>query len=194
MPTMTWAQRKAIEKRYAETLREVSNYPLFEESGIYIFTRVDEAEIRHAYVGQAKKVLTRLVQHCMGYQSHIDLSIRRHKFWSSKTPYGWRVGRVIYCGESELDEKEREYIHLMANAGYQLLNKTSGGQDGGKVGIAANAPSKGYRDGLKQGRENARREISALFKKNLRVEKCNETKLAARALEKWETFLKGEEE
>lgn len=192
MAAMTWAQRKAIEKRYAECLQEVSTVPLLDRSGIYTFTRIDEAGIRHAYVGQAKKVLTRLVQHCMGYESHIDRSLRKHKFWSEKTPWGWHVTSVVYCDESYLDERERSMILVTANAGYQLLNKTSGGQDGGKVGIAANAPSKGYRDGLKQGRENARREIAALFKKNLRVEKCNDTKLADRAFEKWENFIKGD--
>lgn len=193
MAVMTYAQRKAIEKRYTACLQEVSPVPLLDRPGIYIFTRIDEAGIRHAYVGQAKKVLARLVQHCMGYESHIDLSLRKHKFWNEKSPWGWHVTSVSYCDEAYLDERERSAILQTANAGYQLLNKTSGGQDKGKVGIAANAPIKGYRDGLKQGRENARREVAALFKKNLRVEKCNETKLAERALEKWECFIKGEE-
>lgn len=196
MPTITWAQRKAIEKRYAETLCGVSNYPLLEQSGIYIFARNDsETGLRFAYVGQAKNMIQRLVEHCLCHDhSHIDLSLKKRKFYSDATPDGWKVAFVEYCDENQMNERERHWIAKVGNGGYQLLNKTSGGQDGGKVGIAANAPSRGYRDGLKQGRENARREIAALFKKNLRVEKCNETKLAVRALEKWETFLKGEEE
>ena len=138
---VTWAQRKAIEKKYAECLKATATVPLWEKSGIYTFTRVDEVGIKHAYVGQAKNVLARLIQHCMGYESHIDLSIRKHKFRSEKTPWGWRVTGVVYCDENCLDERERATILLMASAGYQLLNKTSGGQDGGKVGIAANAPA-----------------------------------------------------
>ena len=108
---------------------------------------------------------------------------------------------------SELSPKENEWadlsaqydilshaadIQTAANNGYQLLNKTSGGQDGGKIGIAPNKQPKGYRDGLKQGRENARREIAALFTKYLKVEKTQDTKLAERAMAKWETFIKGE--
>lgn len=191
MKPMSWAQRKAIEKKYRDTLERVSQSPLSDESGIYVLTRTDEVGIRHAYVGQAKRVMARLVQHCMGYDSHIDHSLRKHKFWSEETPWGWRVKCVIYCPEAELDEKEREWIIVVANNGYQLLNKTSGGQDGGKIGIAPNKQPKGYRDGLKQGRENARREIAALFTKYLKVEKTQDTKLAERTLEKWETFIKG---
>ena len=189
---MNWAQRKAMEKIYRDVLINTAKAPLLEQSGIYVLTRIDEAEIKHAYVGQAKNVIGRLIQHCMGYDQHIDLSLKKHKFWSEKSPYGWRVECVCYCNNEHLDERERSYIKLFANAGYQLLNKTSGGQDGGKVGIAPNAPVKGYRDGLKQGRENARREIAALFKKNLRVEKANDTKLADRAMEKWLNFIKGD--
>ena len=189
---MNWAQRKAMEKRYREVLAETAGSPLLEQSGIYVFARRDEAGIKHAYVGQAKNVMARLVQHWFGYDSHIDLSLKKHKFWSEKSPWGWRVKCVMYCSEAELDEKEREWIIAVANNGYQLLNKTSGGQDGGKIGIAPNKQPKGYRDGLKQGRENARREIAALFTKYLKVEKTQDTKLAERAMAKWETFIKGE--
>lgn len=192
MKPMTWAQRKAMEAKYRDVLSRVSTAPLLEQSGIYVLTRVDEAGIKHAYIGQAKNVMGRLVQHCMEYAQHIDLSLKKHKFWSEDSPYGWRVTSACYCSDEYLDEKEREYILKMANAGYQLLNKTSGGQDGGKIGIAPNAPIKGYRDGLKQGRENVRREIAALFKKNLIVIKANESKLADRAMEKWENFINDE--
>lgn len=191
---MNWAQRKAMEKKYIEVLKETAECNILERSGIYIFARTDEAGIKHAYVGQAKNVMARLVQHCFGYDSHIDLSLKKHKFWSEKSPWGWRVKCVLYCTEGDLDEVERRCIVEFANNGYQLLNKTSGGQDGGKIGIAPNKQPKGYRDGLKQGRENARREIAALFTKYLKVEKTQDTKLAERALEKWETFIKGEEQ
>lgn len=194
MKPMTWAQRKAIETRYKEQLKQATCCDLRSEAGIYVLTRTDELGIKHAYVGQAKFVLERLVGHCMGYQQHIDLSIRAHKFLSDKNPCGWCVKKVEYCRADELDQKEREYILKAAHAGYQLLNKTGGGQDAGKIGIAPNSPSKGYCDGVKQGYENARRVLAPLFAKYLRVEKIKDNKLSDRALEKWENFIKGEQD
>lgn len=188
---MTWAQRKAIETRYKEQLKQAACCDLRSEAGIYVLTRTDELGIKHAYVGQAKFVLERLVGHCMGYQQHIDLSIRKHKLLSDKNRYGWCVKKVEYCRADELDQKEREYILKAAHAGYQLLNKTSGGQDDGKIGIAQNSPTKGYRDGIKQGYENARRVLAPLFAKYLRVVKIKNNKLSDRALEKWENFING---
>ena len=188
---MTWAQRKAIETRYKEELNRAAYCDLQSSSGIYILTRTDELGIKYAYVGQAKFVLERLVGHCMGFQQHIDLSIKKHKLLSPNNPYGWCVKKVEYCRATELDEKEREYILKAAHAGYQLLNKTSGGQDDGKIGIAPNSPTKGYRDGIKQGYENARRVLAPLFAKYLRVVKIKNNKLSDRALEKWENFING---
>ena len=51
-------------------------YDLKDESGIYILTRYDDNGFKFAYVGQAKKVLTRLAEHPMGYKQHIDFSLR----------------------------------------------------------------------------------------------------------------------
>ena len=90
-----------------------------------------------------------------------------------------------------MNEQERYWITLVGNAGYQLLNKTSGGQDGGKVGIAPNAPARGYRDGLKQGYENARRDVAKWFEKNLSVDYNGEpNKLKERSMEKFQEFIK----
>ena len=50
-------------------------YDLKDESGIYILTRYDDNGFKFAYVGQAKKVLTRLAEHPMGYKQHIDFSL-----------------------------------------------------------------------------------------------------------------------
>ena len=69
-------QRYAIlQKNKKEWLKY---YDLKDESGIYILTRYDDNGFKFAYVGQAKKVLTRLAGHPMGYKQHIDFSLRKH--------------------------------------------------------------------------------------------------------------------
>lgn len=191
--------RQAIEIEN-ELKRQIRAYfpdrVLRDESGIYVYTRDDESGLRFAYVGQAKKVLTRLAQHSLGYKahnpSHIDLSLKKRGFYEKEDrPYSWRVF-AIYFDERELNEMERFWIVKVGNGGYQLLNKTSGGQDGGKVGIAPNRPARGYRDGLKQGYENARKEIAPLFEKYLEVSKKNAGRKDAeeRALQKFFDFIK----
>ena len=81
------------EKNWQETEAEnkariLKDYPWFkDESGIYAFVRIDHAGIKHAYVGQAKKVLTRLAQHLAGYDQHIDLSLKKNGLYSPKNPY-----------------------------------------------------------------------------------------------------------
>lgn len=138
---------------------------LTEDSGIYILYRTDENKIKYAYIGQAKHILTRLAQHLTQYQ-HIDLSLKKHGLYKPDNPYGWRVA-TYYCKERELDDLERRYIKLYADNGYQLRNKTSGGQNQGKVGIDENKPNKGYHDGLKQGHKNAIKEVKEYFDKYL---------------------------
>lgn len=135
-------------------------------SGIYILTREDEDGIKYAYVGQAKHVLTRLAQHLDGYQ-HIDLSLKKHGLWhSAENPTGWRINALNFPIE-ELDEMERHYIKYCAEKGYQLRNKTAGGQDNGKRGIAPNKPTKGYYDGVAQGEKNTLKKVATFFEKYL---------------------------
>ena len=55
----------------------------------------------------------------------------------------------------------------MASKGYQLKNHTIGGQDDGKKGMDNQRSPRGYRDGVRQGEKNARREIAKLFKNSL---------------------------
>ena len=189
---MDYRQRMAIMTKNKQ--RIVNAFPeasLLEESGIYIFTRDDETGLKFAYVGQAKKVLTRLAQHLCDCAQHIDLSLKNRKFRTRENPYGWSV-TAFYCAERELDEKEREWIKKFADAGYQLYNKTAGGQNAGKVGIAPNKPSKGYQDGLRKGYENARRFVQDLFRNKLTVElPGKEIKRKINALVKFEQFLTG---
>lgn len=142
------------------------NPDLPNRSGIYILTRVDEQGFKYAYIGQAKHILERLAQHLMQYQ-HIDLSLKKHKLFNEiKNPYGWQVD-YFECLEEELNKYEQEYILHYANLGYQLRNKTSGSQGQGKVGIDDNKASKGYYDGIAQGKKNAYGEIKEFFDKYL---------------------------
>ena len=186
---MNYAQIKAIEKKNKERILKVCPEAT-EESGIYILTR-QENGFSYGYVGQAKHILSRLAGHLKGYQ-HIDLSIKKHGLYSENNPTGWRI-RTVYYPISELNEKEREWICKLAGMGYQLRNKTSGGQDEGKIQIADYKPAKGYRDGLKQGYKNAQRDIRKLFDKWLTVEYDKTKKLAERAYQKFNEFIKEEQ-
>lgn len=185
---MNFAKIKAIEKKNKQRILKVCP-AVTETSGIYIFYRQDENGIKYAYVGQAKRLLTRLAQHLSGYQ-HIDLSIKKHGLYSDENQTGYKLN-IILCDKAQLDEYEQKHILAMANAGYQLRNKTSGGQGKGKAGIAENKPSKGYYDGLKQGYKNAQRDV-AKWVKWLKIDCDRGKKRAITALEKFREFLGGE--
>lgn len=159
-----------------------------ESAGIYFMKR-EENGFKYAYIGQAKHLLTRLAGHLVGYQ-HIDLSLKKHGLFSESNPTGWKIG-VMECEERKLDELEKKYILLYANKGYQMRNKTDGGQGEGKNGIADNKPSKTYYDGLHKGYENARKDVANLFKKHLAYSAISDkpNKYQERALEKFKNFI-----
>lgn len=185
---------KAIENENKKRLLEV-NQKLDERSGIYFLTREDEDGFKYAYIGQAKHILTRLAQHFVGYQ-HIDLSLKKHKLYSSENPYGWKVN-FLHFPISQLDEKEQFYIKEYALNGYQMRNKTSGSQGVGKSQIDDFKPHKGYRDGLAQGRKNLAKELNHIIDKHLVIglkpEKMN-NKVSQKALEKFNDLLTIEEQ
>lgn len=189
---MNYRQIKAIEKKNKEKILAVCpDVP--ETSGIYFLTR-EENGFKFGYVGQAKHLLTRLAQHLSGYQ-HIDLSIKKHGLYSQDNTCGWRVNFLV-CHIEKLDEFEQHYIKRYANEGYQMLNKTSGGQGVGKSGLGNQKSAKGYYDGLKQGYLNARKYAANLFEKHLKYSKKSEkpNKLQEKALEKFKDFLNWNEE
>lgn len=157
------AKVKAIENQNKKRLLAV-NPKLNDESGIYILWRTEI----HGYVGQSVGILTRLAQHLVGFQ-HIDLSMKKHGLFSEKNKGGYKID-FIHCSKSELDDKEREYIQKAIDNGWVLKNKTSGGQDDKKEKIADFRPSKGYRDGIKQGKINLARELSSIAEKHLKIE------------------------
>ena len=157
-------------------------------SGIYFLFR-EEDGIKYAYVGQAKHILSRLAQHLSTYQ-HIDLSLRKHGFYDPfDNPTGY-VCEWMEMSEDKLDEAERFFIKKYANLGYQMRNKTIGGQNAGKNGMGNQKEAKGYYDGLKQGYLNAQKYIAGLFKKNLVVSiNGNDGVLKQRALQKFKDFI-----
>ncbi len=195
---MNFKQIKAIEKSNKQRLLKVMP-SLTEESGIYILTR-EENGFKYAYVGQAKHILTRLAEHLKAScgifdkkTQHIDYSIRKHGLKTEENPNGWDITTII-CKEDELNEAEQDLIRHYANNGYQMRNKTAGGQGVGKFEIAETRPRKNYHDGLKQGYSKAQKEVKKLFEKNLDYSiKGKENKNKIKAYEKFKAFI-GEQE
>lgn len=186
---------KAIEN--ANKRKLLALFPHLEErSGIYILLRTNEEGVKYAYVGQAKKVLTRLAQHLVVKKKdpqHIDLSIHTHGLKTESNPFGWQA-QCVYYGEEQLNEKERWWIAKVIEDGFIVHNKTVGGQDKGKVGLNENKPAKGYYDGLKQGYVNCQREVQKMFKYLTFDIDGKPNKIKERYLEKFKDFLKGEQQ
>lgn len=192
------ARAKAIEQENRKRLLKL-NPKLNDKSGIYFLLREDENGFKFAYVGQAVHTLSRLASHLVGYEQHIDLSIRKHKLYSEDNPYGWQV-EFLNFPESQLDEKEKYYIKLYADKGYQLRNVSIGGQGGNRDSgsIGERKAPKGYLQGIQQGRKNLARELSNIAEKHLKIElredKAN-NKVSQKQYEKFMDLLKvGESE
>lgn len=182
-------QAKAIELKNRKRLLEV-NPSLTDESGIYFLTRTDENGFRYAYIGQAVHILQRLAQHLVGYQ-HIDLSLKKHGLYADDNPHGWKIGFLNFP-ISELDKQEQHYIKVYADYGYQLRNKTSGSQGEGKAKIDEYRPTKGYRDGIRQGKINLARELSSIAEKHLEIRLKPEkqgNKVSEKQYEKFMTLI-----
>lgn len=185
---------KAIEAKNKKRLLAIDPY-LDEGSGIYFLVRQDENGIKYAYIGQAKHLLTRLAQHLSGYQ-HIDLSLKKHGLYSSENVYGWKIG-FLHFQISELDFMEKKFIQMYSNNGYQLRNKTAGGQGEGKSKIDDYRPAKGYRDGIAQGRKNLAKELTNIIDKHLCIsikEEKKNNKVSIKAFEKFNDLLYGDKQ
>ena len=182
------AKAKAVEQKNKERLLK-ANPELNEDSGIYFLTRTDELGIRHAYVGLAHHVLTRLAQHLSNYQ-YIDNSIRKHGLYSEENPYGYKVN-FLNCLETELEEKERYYITQYSLNGYQMKNRDTGG-GAGKKEIGDRKQPKTYREGIEAGKKSLARELSSIAEKHLKIEiredKRN-NKISQRQFEKFKELL-----
>lgn len=190
---MNYRQIKAIEQKDKERILKVCP-TVPEASGIYIFIR-EENGFKFAYVGQAKHLLTRLAQHLSCYDLHIENSIRKRGLYNQDNPYGWRIWYEL-CGIEHLDSKEQEWIYTCAHKGFQLLNKTTGGQGVGKCGFDNRKSPKGYHDGLAQGYKNAQKFVANLFDKHLTYGKKSDkpNKNQEKALEKFKEFLEWDKE
>lgn len=178
----------AIQKKLENTLK-IACPSINHKSGIYFLTRVDEYG-KYCYIGKAKDLTKRMVSHLQGYTQRIDISLRKRGFYSKDNESGWHLN-VMFFFEGELDKQEAYYIEMYRNAGYNLYNIESGGTTG-KTDINERKPARGYRDGITQGYENARRDVSKLFDKYLTYSingKPNSYK--EKAMVKFESFLKG---
>lgn len=187
------ARAKAIEQENKKRLLKL-NPKLNDRSGIYFLLREDENGFKFAYVGQAKSVLQRLASHLVGYEQHIDLSLRKHKLYSEDNPYGWRV-EFLNFPESQLDEKEKYYIKLYADNGYQLRNVSIGGQGGNRDSgsIGERKAPKGYLQGIQQGKKVLARELSSIAEKHLIIRLKPEkehNKVSQKQYEKFKELLK----
>lgn len=172
------------EMQIKEICPEINN-----QSGIYVFYRIDENEIKHCYVGQAKHLLERTASH-LGEYDRIALSLKKRGFYSDKNLHGWRL-LFRFCPTEQLDELEKETIKAYADKGFQLYNKTAGGQGQGKSSFDNRKPSKTYYDGLEQGRKNAQKFVANLFEKHLdykpKSDKLNKNQ--EKAMQKFKEFL-----
>ena len=190
MKYVSEGQRRAIENQYRKELKDL-NPELNEHSGIYFFTRTDEDGIRFGYIGQARKCLSRVCFHMMGYQQHIDRSLKVHKLYSPDNPTGWKVNFIEYPVD-QLDDMEEHWIIEYAKAGYQLLNVTKGKQGEGKRLLNESKLPKGYYDGIYQGRKSLAKELKHIIDLHLDVslkpEKKN-NKVSQKALEKFNELL-----
>jgi len=173
-----WYNKSIKQRKYLDAQKRLNQMCEFlyaydnklnENPGIYILTREnkptkDGSIKKYIYVGQAKRVIERLAQHFLSFEQRIDISLKTRGLYYKSNPYAWRI-KVYYCNEDELNDKEREFIALAKEKGYELYNITSGGQDEGKEDINERASGKGYRDGLKQGEINGIRKVREFFDK-----------------------------
>lgn len=160
-------------------------------SGIYVFYRTDEAQIRRAYCGQAINLCERCASH-LGEYDHIALSLKKHGFYSGENPHGWKLAFKT-CPKSELDEREVATIKSFADDGFQMYNVTAGSQSIGKLVTGQYKQPKTYSQGVQQGRKNLAKELSSIADKHLVISLKPEksgNKVSERQFEKFKELLK----
>lgn len=160
-------------------------------SGIYFYTREDE-QGKHIYIGKAKDLWERSISHIIGYQQHIDISIKKRGFYSDKNKSGWKLNVMLYP-EEQLDFWERHWISLYRESGHHLYNVESGGTEGKEI-IGERKPPKTYRDGLSQGRKSLARELKHIIDTHLEIKlRKEDNKISQKALAKFWELLESEE-
>ena len=185
MPKPNYRQIYAIKKKNEQRILSVCpDCP--NTSGIYFLLREDDG-FKYAYIGQSVNLLQRLADHLQGYQ-YIDLSIKKHGFWSEENSTGYKV-HFLQFPESQLDEKEQYFIKKYANAGYQLRNETTGSQGKGKKALGDAKSPKGYYDGKLQGEKQLAKQLKHIIDTHLVITLKKETKTSQKALEKFYSLL-----
>lgn len=160
-------------------------------SGIYFYLRED-TDGKYGYIGKATDLISRNVAHILGYQQHIDISIKKRGFYSKDNPSGWRLN-VLYYPKEDLDRWERHWISLYRESGYHLYNVESGGTEGKEI-IGERKPPKTYRDGLEQGRKSLARELRHIIYTHLEIKlRKEDNKISQKALAKFWELLESEE-
>ena len=179
----------AMKSEREKTIKKICpNIPC--SSGIYVFYRTDEANIRRAYCGQAVNLIERTSSHLSEYD-HIALSLKKHGFYDKDNPCGWKLAFAT-CTKCDLDRREVETIKELSDKGYQMYNIIAGSQGKGKIVTGEYKQPKTYREGIQAGRKNLAKELSHIIDKHLVVglkpEKSN-NKVSQKALEKFNDLL-----
>ena len=108
-----------------------------------------------------------------------------------ENPYGWKLV-FNTCKKEDLDENEKATIKHYAEKGFQLYNKTAGGQGTGKAKINEYRPPKTYHDGILQGKKMLARELANIAEKHLEIgikEGKKGNKISINALHKFNELL-----
>lgn len=183
-----YAKKKDYEKQIKEICPTMDN-----SSGIYFYIREDEDSKKYAYIGQAQRLLSRCASHSQGWNQRIDVSIKKRGFHSVDNPYGWKLN-FLHFPEQLLNEKEKYYIKLYMDAGYELYNVESGSKVS-KTDINERKLGKGYYDGLKMGYLRGKREVAHWFDKSLTYDiKGKPNKNKEKAMAKFKEFINIEKE
>lgn len=126
--------REKLRQGIAIALKQFPFLNLYhQKSGIYLWERWDKNGKYCWYVGKAKNIIWRTAQHIIDGKSHLDLSIKDHKFYDKdKNTSGWQFRILLTCPESELDYNEQLYIKNFQELypDSRMYNIESGGTTG----------------------------------------------------------------
>lgn len=188
---MELKQRFAILNDKKKVIKSICN-GITEESGIYVFYRVNKDGENCCYIGQAKNLLTRTAQHLMGNKQHIDKSLYVHKLYSEDNKCGWKLKIITKCSIFDLDLKEQFYINMFLNKGWKMYNVTGGGQINKKtdVGERYEVKLRTYRNGKIIADKKAREYVKSMFDKYLDYSiKGKSNKIKERKLREFKEWL-----
>ena len=194
MSNVNYKQIYARKAEAEKLLKQVCPEAAVHKSGIYFYTREDD-DGKFAYIGKAVDLCERSISHINGYSQRIDISLKpkNRGFYSKHNPSGWKLN-VLYYPKYELDKWEQHWIKHYQMAGVHLYNIESGGTDG-KTLIGERKPSRGYHDGLAQGRKSLAKDLAHIIKThNFKIEPEKHNKVTEKALAKFWELLESESE